>query len=348
MVTKKLLIVFGLMLSTLTACSLFTTGIDAFPVISPANVSDITDIGGLEISVGELLWMADGSTILMFTGSKVLFINPETLEEKSIHQFQTKFLGLGAISPDGQKIAIFADGVNNAEIWRIDPEEHLMSLSDANGYSETIDISLLVFSPNGQYLASAGWGEMHPCVHLWDLDSKKLLNSIVLVEIGPSYHRPVYSLAFSPDGKLLALLGWDGSVHIWDFQKDHLTIVRTGEQADDLGATSDLAFSPDSKFLAYGEGIWSKTIHIYDVHDSKSNREIEGYLGKKAIFFSPNGDLLAICGNDAVRLWDFKTGEKLISLPIPGAEDAAFSPDGTRLATFGAQDGLRLWGVTEP
>ena len=348
MVTKKFLIFSGLILSTLNACSLITTEKDAFPVISPTNASDITDIEGLEISTGEMIWTADGSRILVFTGSKIISINPDTLEQKIIQQFPIKFLRKRAISPDGQKIAIVVDGFTDAEIWRINPQEHLMSLNEADGYSESMAIDFLLFSPNGQHLATAGWNEKHPSVYLWDLDSKKLSDSEVLVDIGPAYDRPFHNLSFSPDGQLLALLGWEGSIYVWDIQKDLLTTVRTGAQADDLGYTSALGFSPDSKFLAYGEGIWSKTIRIFDVHASQSIREIKGYMGNLSIFFSPDGNLLAICGSDTVRLWDFKTGRHLITLTIPGAWNAAFSPDGTRLATYGVQDGLRLWGVTEP
>jgi WD40 repeat protein len=60
----------------------------------------------------------------------------------------------------------------------------------------------------------------------------------------------VLSVAFSPDGQLLASGSWDDTVILWD--------VRTGERVRTLeGHTDDVnsvAFSPDGRLLASGSG----------------------------------------------------------------------------------------------
>ncbi len=70
--------------------------------------------------------------------------------------------------------------------------------------------------------------------------------------------------------------------------------------------------------------------------------------GIVAADFSPNGQEVLICAQDAGRLWDVSTRKPIgPRLKEPRCLTAAFSPDGTTV-TIGGKYGARIWPVPEP
>src|SRR5690242_20012002 len=103
---------------------------------------------------------------------------------------------------------------------------------------------------------------------------------------------------------------------------------------------SQLAFSPDGKFLAAagrkGVRIWNvstqKLISTFEETSSEPNQT----SATTTIAFSPDGQLLAADGHGGtVNIWRVKDGSLLYTLPGHSAvvKSLAFSPDGTLLAT---------------
>jgi WD40 repeat protein len=159
--------------------------------------------------------------------------------------------------------------------------------------------------------------------------------------------RYVTSLAFSPDGLLLAAAGRDGCVRLWD--------TRTGEMRQVLKErhphVESVVFSTDGKRLATGGQ--DLNIRLWDALTGAllhTMHEPNGHVTSLA--FTPDGKLLAN-GNDGsgtdqptgvVRLWDVETGEFTRVFPIEGtgvvaAPFVSISPDGGSLAA----GSVRVW-----
>jgi WD40 repeat protein len=159
-----------------------------------------------------------------------------------------------------------------------------------------------------------------------------------------SHSHPVCTVAFSPDGKILASGGGgileNGIVKIWNLETG---VERTLPQ-EPFGYGS-LLFSPDGKTLAAGtrEG----AIILWETATWNKRLVLESGPGYSVFAFAPDGKTLASVGpDDRLFLWDPATGQCQQTLKHPWAvSNLAFSPDGKTLAMDGGERTIKLWDV---
>ena len=195
---------------------------------------------------------------------------------------RSSFTYAAGFSPDGKTFA--TGGFFGFSLWRTETGEKLHFVETGNVYS-------LTFAPDGKTLG-VGCATKGPS--LWDVASGK---QIVSLEEGAA--RPnsghirvgLRSLAFSPDGRLLAST-YANSVILWDVAARQ-EIRRLEGHKDSVHS---VAFSPDGKLLASGGK--DRTVRLWDAAIGEL-RQFEGHQGVvTSLVFTPNGKTLVSGSGD--------------------------------------------------
>lgn len=151
----------------------------------------------------------------------------------------------------------------------------------------------------------------------------------------------VLSVAFSANGKLLAIGDTKGDIHLWQVSDGKPILTYRGHK----GWVVSVAFNPEGTVLASSSV--DQSIKLWDVSTGDCLNTLQGYIGAvMSVAFSPDGTILASGHADrTVRLW--KSGQCLKILH--GHEDiveaVAFSSKGNLLASSSDDCTVRLWDI---
>jgi WD domain, G-beta repeat len=278
-----------------------------------------------------------------------------------------------AFSPDCQVVAAGGNGVVNE--WDMVTGNRIATLSAAPGSAVDID----AFTPNGKALAIAGgdgnttlWnaatgylearfasdpsgstyclvispdsaeiftGGSTGVVGIWAVTTRQPVGSITTgIAIG--------AMALSPNGKLLAVAGYDGIIRIYDTADYAQVATLSGNE----GHIWSMAFSPDGSTLAAG----SNVLQWWDVATGKliAYRDSPGRTVTD-VAFSTDGTILAAGGYDVVGLWDARTHQLIttLNLGVTSASAVGSYPNGMAFSRYGAilavgwAGTLQFWNV---
>ena len=206
-------------------------------------------------------------------------------------------------------------------------------------YRYPMPVTALALSLDGKVLAASGYNE----VTLWDPADGRLLGRIKRVA------ERTYGLAFSPDGKTLAVAGGVpgtlGEVRLCDVERRDAG--RVLERIGDVMLA--VRFSPNGKHLAAGGA--DNAVRVYALPGGARELLIEQHADWVTdLAYSPDGSKLASASRDrSARVFDARTGA--MQAAFLGHEEAVFGvewlPGGKTLASAGRDRKVRFWDAAD-
>ncbi|MFP6764472.1 MAG: c-type cytochrome domain-containing protein [Planctomycetaceae bacterium] len=213
-----------------------------------------------------------------------------------------------AFSTNGKRIATSTDD-GTIQIWDAAKGQPIDTLSGTGG-----PVRSLTFL-DSRFLLSIGDGQdaiVWDANPDWTLVARLGAGEDPLTVKGSPFEFRVLSLAFSPDGTLLATGGGDpsrsGELHLWDVTKQ--VLVRTVEDAHS-DTIFGLQFSKDGSKIVSGAA--DKFVKVHEVKTGKHVKSFEGHTHHVLdVSWKADGSQLVSAGADnAIKVWNVETGEQI-------------------------------------
>lgn len=234
--------------------------------------------------------------------------------------------------PDGKRV-VTASADGSLRVWDAESQRELFRLEHG-----AIHVRSLAVSPDGSHVALSTGSGRAAKTRVWDTRAREKVWDV------PDFER-VSGLAFSPDGRRLAVASGRETIRIWDVAS------RAMVQAYPIMpiAAPELAFRPDGTRLA--TTTWDNAVTICDTATGQPLLAFRGHDGQvQDIAFSPDGELVAF-GTNANRVYVHRSSSEQGMLTLRGHQGAvaglAFLPGPNRLVSAGSDGTVRLWDLAQ-
>jgi WD40 repeat protein/DNA-binding SARP family transcriptional activator len=257
---------------------------------------------------------------------------------------------VGSVSLDRKGLRLFTWGAatNDARSWDVSPagRGEVRTLPGP----ETEEHPDIAFTPDGRRLVASSGREGQ--VRVWSTDSGKPL---LVLDPNARANAPVgavIGISVSPDGSRIATASSKGSARIFDAATgQQLVVIPRLHCVRKRGCVVNRAvFSPDGSRIAT-TGL-DATVRILDARTGRQLRVLRGHkpsgVGTYAVEWSPDGTRLLAMGPGGARIWDPRTGRRLVALPpvVPGpAPSVTWSRDGRQVLTESGL-GVLVWDAS--
>ncbi|MBI4676781.1 MAG: caspase family protein [Elusimicrobia bacterium] len=275
-----------------------------------------------------------------------------------------------AFSPDGRLLAVATGGYKTVKLLEAAGGGHVRTLE-----GNDISVDAVSFCPTGKRLVSGAWNNT---ARLWEVETGKEL----MVFKGRA--KGLTSVGVSPDGRVLALERDHGETALWDLGVgQEARRVKYGDWRGPWAFSPDGRWlATEALFLEHGAMLWDvasgaegrkfklgAVVSVAAITPDGSKLFAAEYQGAAKtwalesgrelrtfpcdgrswfnVAFTPDGRYMIVPSSTTARMTDLDTGEEARVFRGHGGEvtEVAVSADGTRLATTGMDNRVRVWDL---
>ncbi len=303
--------------------------------------------------ITSLAWSPNGKWLASASYDKTVHVwdatNGKQLSTYKEHRDRVNAL---VWSPDSTYLASASDD-GMVRVWNALSGAPLVTYAGHNGPVNALAWSPVLSAYGNTLLSQIASAGTDKTVHIWDSSQG------TIQYIFRSHTAAVHAVAWSPDGRRVASGGEDRLVFVWypvkeqpkkSFFSTLTSLLSTQRDILKMGShegrVNDLAWSPDSKYIAS-----ASSDHWVLIRDTLTGTTAYSYgINRKGmkncVAWAPNGKHIASGGNDkTVELWSPVTkGSSFVYHGHVGyVTTVAWSPDSTRIASAGVDRSIQVW-----